>query len=150
MEPLTNLEELRRHIAVLASVEETEAPFVSCYLNLEQDAASYRKVLANRALALRYSLEDGARADFNAAIGQIESYLAAKLRPDARGIAVFSRQFHGGAFFLPMQFAAPLPDWLAIYPTPNLFHLMELKDIQGSRRRCCRCFCSIHYVRGER
>lgn len=128
MERLTTLDELRRHIAVLACVDETAAPFVSCYLNLDQGAASYRKVLAERALALRGSLEEGARTDCNAAIGQIESYLAEKLRSDARGIAIFSRHFRGGAFFLPMQFAAPLPDWLAIYPTPNLFHLMELKD----------------------
>ena len=27
-----------------------------------------------------------------------------------------------------MQFAAPLSDWIAVYPTPNLFHLMALKD----------------------
>ena len=106
MERLTTLDELRRHIAVLACVDETAAPFVSCYLNLDQGAASYRKVLAERALALRGSLEEGARTDCNAAIGQIESYLAEKLRPDARGIAIFSRHFRGGAFFLPMQFAA--------------------------------------------
>ncbi len=128
MEPLTTLDELRRHIAVLASVEETEAPFVSCYLNLEQGEAGYRKVLEDRALALRSILEDEARADFDAALHQIETYLAEKLRPSAKGVALFSRQFRAGAFFLPMQFAAPLPDWIAVYPTPNLFHLIALKD----------------------
>ena len=29
---------------------------------------------------------------------------------------------------LPMQFAAPLPNWIAVYPTPNIYHLVELKD----------------------
>jgi peptide subunit release factor 1 (eRF1) len=29
---------------------------------------------------------------------------------------------------LPMQFAAPLPNWFAVYPTPNIYHLVELKD----------------------
>ena len=128
MEPLTTLDELRRHIAVLACVEETEAPFVNCYLNLEQGQAGYRKVLEGRALALRSTLEDEARTDFDAAIRQIEAYLAEKLRPGAKGVALFSRQFRAGAFFLPMQFAAPLPDWIAVCATPNLFHLMALKD----------------------
>lgn len=128
MEPLTTLDELRRHITALACVDETEAPFLSCYLNLEQGEAGYRKALQDRALAMRSTLEDEARADFDAAIRKIEAYLAGKLVPSAKGVALFSRHFRGGAFFLPMQFAAPLPDWIAVGATPNLFHLMELKD----------------------
>lgn len=128
MEQLTTLDELRRHIAVLACVEETEALFVSCYLNLEQGEDGYRKVIEGRARDLRGTLEDEARADFDAAIREIEAYLAEKLRPNAKGMALFSRQFRAGGFFLPMQFAAPLPDWIAVCATPNLFHLMALKD----------------------
>ncbi len=128
MEPLTTLDELRRNIAVLACIDESEAPFVSCYLNLEQGASRYRKALENRVSALRATLDGDARADFNVAIHQIEAYLAEKLRPGAMGVALFSRQFRAGAFFLPMQFAAPLPDWIAVCATPNLFHLMALKD----------------------
>ncbi len=128
MEPLTTLDELRRHIAVLACVEETEALFVSCYINLEQGEAAYRKMLEDRALALRGTLEDAARADFNTTIHKIEAYLAKKRHPGAKGMALFSRHFRAGAFFLPMQFAAPLPDWIAVCATPNLFHLMALKD----------------------
>ncbi len=128
VESLTTLDELRRHIAVLACIDETEAPFVSCYLNLEQGEDSYRKALEDRALAMRSTLEGNAKADFDAAIGQINDYLAGMLRPGAKGVALFSRYSSGGAFFLPMQFAAPLPNWIAVYPSPNLFHLMALKD----------------------
>ena len=128
VESLTTLDELRRHIAVLACIDETEAPFVSCYLNLEQGEDSYRKALEDRALAMRSTLEGNAKADFDAAIGQINDYLAGMLRPGAKGVALFSRYSSGGAFFLPMQFAAPLPNWIAVYPSPNLFHVMALKD----------------------
>lgn len=128
MERLTTLDELRKNIAVLACIEETQAPFVSCYLNLEQGDVSYRKIFEDRALAMRSTLEAEARSDFDAAIDQIKDYLAEKLRPGAKGVALFSRHFRDGAFFLPMQFAAPLPDWIAVYPSPNLFHLMALKD----------------------
>ena len=128
MEPLTTIEELRRHVATLACVEETETPFVSCYLNLEQGKSGYGKVLEDRALALRSTLDEVARTDFDATIHKIKAYLAEKLRPDAKGAAIFCRQFRAGSFFLPMQFAAPVPDWIAVYDSPNLFHLMALKD----------------------
>ncbi len=128
LESLTTLDVLRRQIAVLACVEETEAPFMSCYLNLEQGEDSYRKALEDRALAMRSTLEGDAKEDFDAALGQINDYLSGMLLPGANGVALFSRHYRGGAFFLPMQFAAPLPNWIAVYPSPNLFHLMALKD----------------------
>jgi protein required for attachment to host cells len=128
MAPLTTMEALRSHIATLACVEETAAPFVSCYLNLEQGKGSYDKVLEERASAVRSTLEKTAHADFDTAMQQIKSYLAEKVRPDAKGVALFSRHLRAGGFFLPMQFAAPLPNWMAVYDVPNLFHLMALKD----------------------
>ena len=128
MEPLTTIEALRRNITALACVEETDAPFVSCYLNLEQGSADYHKILEERALALRCTLDEDERATFDSTIREIEAYLATNLRSDAKGVALFVRPFHGGAFFLPMQFAAPVPDWIALGATPNLFHLMALKD----------------------
>jgi len=110
MEPLTTLDELRRQIGLLACVEESHAPFVSCFLNLEQGRESYRKALEERALAVRCTLDSEAQTDFDATISQINDYLAGMLRPDALGVAMFSRHFRGGAIFLPMQFAAPLPN----------------------------------------
>ena len=128
IESLTTMETLRSHIATLACVEETSAPFVSCYINLEQGKGSYDKVLEERASTVRSTIEKSAHADFDAAMHEIKSYLAKKVRPDAKGVAIFSRQLRTGNFFLPMQFAAPLPNWMAVYDVPNLFHLMTLKD----------------------
>ncbi len=31
-------------------------------------------------------------------------------------------------FFLPLQFQVPLPNWIAVDSTPNIYHLIELKD----------------------
>jgi len=49
------------------------------------------------------------------------------LRPDSKGVAAFAR---GGSqsFFLPLQFRAPLPTSIAVGATPNIYHLVELKD----------------------
>ncbi len=128
MEQLTGLEELQRHVGVLACIDETQAPFVSCYLDLARGEAGYRMALDDRAFALRATLDDDARTDFEAALGQIEAYLAERLRPDAQGVALFVRQFRDGGFFLPMQFAVPLPNWLVVNPSPHIYHLIALKD----------------------
>jgi len=125
---LTTLDVLTRHITVLASIEESEAPFISCYLNLEDGPDSWRETLDGRARTLRRILNGNDLADFEDALGKIEAWLTTDLHPEAKGVAVFVRGNFGGAFMLPMQFAAPLPNWITVYPTPNIYHLVELKD----------------------
>jgi len=125
---MTTLDELGQHISLLASVEETDAPFISCYLNLENGQAGWRYVLDDRIRILRRVLKGDDLADLEEALGKIEAWLATELLPEAKSAAIFVRGTFGGAFMLPMQFAAPLPNWIAVYPTPNIYHLVELKD----------------------
>ena len=53
MTHLTTLDELKQHITLLASVEETDAPFISCYVNLEDGATDWRETFDDRARVLR-------------------------------------------------------------------------------------------------
>jgi len=128
MTHLTTLDELEQHITLLVSVDESDAPFISCYLNLEDEPDSWRKTLDDRTSILRRILKGDDLADLEEAMGMIESWLATNLLPEAKSVAIFVRGNFGGAFMLPMQFAAPLPTWIAVYPTPNIYHLVELKD----------------------
>ena len=128
MTHLTTLDELKQHITLLASVEESDAPFISAYLNLENGQAGWRETLDERARILRRVLKGNDLADLEEALGKIEAWLATDLLPEAKGAAIFVRGTFGGGFMLPMQFAAPLPNWIAVYPTPNIYHLVELKD----------------------
>ena len=128
MTHMTTLDELKQQITVLASVVESDAPFVSVYLNLEDKTTGWRETLDNRARILRRILKGDDLADLNEALGKVEAWLATELLPGARSAAIFVRGNFGGAFMLPMQFAVPLPNWIAVYPTPNIYHLMELKD----------------------
>ncbi len=118
---------LKKHIRYLATMEPTEAPVLSCYLNLEAGLPFYRQVLDEEISALRLSQSGVARKYFEEALSHVESFIATELKFEAKGAALFAR---GGKtpFFLPLQFRAPLPNWLAVYPTPNIFHLIELKD----------------------
>ncbi len=128
MTHLTTLDELKQHITLLASVDESDSPFISCYLNLEDGPDSWRKTLDERASILRRILNGDDLADLEEAIVKIEGWLANDLLPESKSAALFVRDNYGGAFMLPMQFAAPLPNWIAVYPTPNIYHLVELKD----------------------
>ena len=76
--------------------------------------------LAQRASVLRQILKGSALADLEQALCKINAYLAAEILPEAKGLAIFVRGVCGGALLLPMQFAVPLPNWIAVYPTPNI------------------------------
>ena len=108
------LKELQQHVRTLATLEETSSQVISCYLNLEAGASGYRNALDERAGLLRKTFTGEARKDFEAALGRIEDFLNAELRPGTKGVAVFSR---AGAqpFFLPLQFRVPLPNWIVAH-----------------------------------
>jgi len=125
---MTTLDELKHNIALLASVEESGVPFISCYLNLEGGMTSWQETLDDRVHILRRILKGSDLSDFDEALGKIETYLMTELLPETKGVAIFARGRLGGTFMMPMQFAAPLPDWIVVNPTPNIYHLMELKD----------------------
>ena len=127
MAHLTTLDELHRHISVLANVQETESPFFSCYLQVQPEE-TWREVVHERAQMLRRLLRGSQLLDFEESLEKAEQWLESELLPEARGVAIFARGDAGGEFFLPMQFAAPLPTIVAAYPTPNIYYLVELKD----------------------
>ena len=128
MTHLTTLEELKQQIIVLASVKESGAPFFSCYLNLENGQTGWRDMLDQRSRILRRILKGDDLADLEEVLGKIDAWLANDLLPDAKGAAIFARGSCGGSFMLTMQFDASLPNLIAVYPTPNIYHLIELKE----------------------
>lgn len=118
---------MQENIRTLITLEETSDPVISCYINLEKGVSGYRNVLDERLAFFRKNLSGKSLISFEAAISRIEAYLKNELIPAARGAAIFSR-VGGEAFFLPLQFRAPLPNWFAVDSTPNIYHLVELKD----------------------
>ena len=121
------LKNLQRHIRSLVTLPETSAQVVSCYLELEKGGIKDPAVFQKQVHHLTTGLAGQERQDFEAAMAAIQRYLAVELSPDAKGAAIFSR---AGAdpFFLPLQFRLPLPNWVTLRMTPNIYHLVELKD----------------------
>lgn len=122
-----DLQNLEDHVRTLVTLNETEDPLLSCYLNLDLGRASYRNDLDLRVRVIREALPKQARRGFEEALGRIEAFLASQVLPETNGVALFSR---AGAepFFLSLQFRLPLPNHLGVDTVPNIYHLVELKD----------------------
>jgi len=121
------LRELEESIRTLATVEETESPLISCYRDLGNGAIGSRDELEVRLQILRKSLQAQSAEEFDEAASKIRACLSGAIAPRTRGIAAFAR---GGPkpFWLSLQFEVPLPNWIAVGSTPNIYHLVELKD----------------------
>ncbi len=122
-----DLQTLQKHVLTLVTIGETDAPMVSCYLNLESGAAGGRQILEERVRLLRKTLPPPQRAPFEQALGQIDARLEAGFDPHSVGAAIFSRG-GGESFFLDLEFRVPLPTSITVNSTPNIYHLVELKD----------------------
>ena len=118
---------MQRHVLTLATLEESDAPVISCYLNLETGLAPARQVLDERVRLLRKTLPSPRRDLFERALLRIDSRLAEGFQAESQGAALFSR-CGDQDFFLDLEFRVPLPNRIAINSTPNIYPLVELKD----------------------
>jgi rubrerythrin len=121
------LSELDRHILELATLKETRSPVISCYLDLCTTDGGYRTVFDDRVQVLRRTIEENLRCDFEQALCRIQEFLGARAIAGSSSLAIFSRAGER-PLFLPLSFAAPLPNRIAVSSTASIYDLVELKD----------------------
>ncbi|HLH06532.1 MAG TPA: hypothetical protein VKW78_04795 [Terriglobales bacterium] len=116
--------DLRQETLKLAQLSASDAPVVSCYLDLRCGSAA---ALWDQAAMVRDRLRGSELRSFVEAMSRIDDFLSAGLKPDSRGAAVFVR---GGnrPHFLALQFLVPLATSLQLEPEPCIFGLLELLD----------------------
>lgn len=122
-----NMEELEEHIRTLATLEESDAPVTSCYLNVGRGPSGFRWALNERVQLLRRSLSGQALGQFEEALDNLEAFLSDGVSIRTRGVAIFARA-GSRPFFLALQFDTSFPNWIAVGSTPNIYHLMEMKN----------------------
>ena len=122
-----DLEKLSMHFRNLAVLSETVSPVISCYVNNEAGRVGYRNVIDARIREIRKALPSDQRLDFEQALGKIEAFLAASVNPDAKGVALFSRDGES-PFFQALQFTLPLPNLMSVDLVPHIYELVLLKD----------------------
>lgn len=120
------LEKLREEIRAVAVIDETAAPVLSCYVDLEAGQRSYRLILDERIRTLRGCLALSDVKDFETALGQIEAFLGTSA-PSTKGSAIFARA-GGHPFFRALEFRVPVRTALSVDTVPQVYQLVELKD----------------------
>jgi protein required for attachment to host cells/Trp operon repressor len=118
---------LEEHIRALATIEENDSPLISCYLTANQGGIVCREQLDARFRVLRKCLPARSVAEFEEAQRSIETFLKAGLSQRTRGVALFARAGERPLWRV-LEFEAPLPTWIAVGSSPNIYHLMALKD----------------------
>ena len=124
---IRSTEELQRHLRELAALPESDAPVVSCYLDLDSGPASWQPRLERRARLLRQATPEAQRPFLDAALDRIRDFLPHGVRRESRGLAAFSRAGRD-PYFTVLQFAAPTPTSVSLDAVPSIYHLIELKD----------------------
>lgn len=112
----------------LIQLKANKTPFLSCFVNLDQPRHEALAELEGRARLLRHALPSKYRQDFDDALSEIQNYLATSLNPQSHGVAIYSR-WGDEPVFLPMQFEAPLKTHLSADTRPEIYPLIELKDV---------------------
>ncbi len=121
------LTELKKHIRTLATLPETDAPVISCYLELLNGKIKNRDTYKELARTVMIGLSEQELYNIKKTLEPVSAYLSNGLLPDAKGTAIFSRTGND-PFFLPLQFRILLPNWVSLSSTPNIYHLVEMKD----------------------
>ncbi|MEW8291190.1 MAG: hypothetical protein AB2672_11710 [Candidatus Thiodiazotropha endolucinida] len=127
----TSLDSLNKSIELLASVDAAEAPFLSCYLDLEAGVESCQKFLLSEAEFIRAGLSDSQRFDFDEAFEQLEETIASVYKEELRGMAIFTRSIMGGRFVSVIPSMLPFSNQLAFYRVPDIRPLLSLRDAYG-------------------
>lgn len=122
---------LQKSVRELATLNKTEAPVISCYLDLEQGVGRARAEFGQRLADHLNSLTPRLHYPVDEAAQRIQEYLRIGDLARAKSAAMFSR---GGEelYFTSMRFGAPLPNHVSIDSMPSIYHLVELKDTYES------------------
>jgi len=120
-------EQLSSHIRTLISLEETETPIVSWYIEHDPERDSTSASFNRRVRALRWVLRGQELDQCEETFERVQRYLTNEVRPTTRGVAIFARA-GTRPFFLGLQLQVPVPGRLSVNSTPNVHHLVKLND----------------------
>jgi hypothetical protein len=133
---LNTAAEVARQLELLADVEPTDAPFLSCALDLgaagtDDGPPPWRLFLDGAVRQLRQDVPPHQREDLEAALARLQALLADPPQAQAGGLVLYLRGEGGGRFELSMQVAARVSNALGFYPVPDLMPLVRLLDGGG-------------------
>ncbi|MES9994212.1 MAG: hypothetical protein ABW098_19865 [Candidatus Thiodiazotropha sp.] len=130
---MTSRNALDKSIELLTSVDVADAPFLSCYLDLEAGVESCRMFLAAEADQIRAGLSHMQRLDFAEAFAQLEETFSSLHTDEIRGVAIFTRSLMGGRFVRVIPSMLPFRNQLTFYRVADIRPLLSLRDAYGEQ-----------------
>ena len=121
------MQHIRRHIAALANLPESEAPVISAYFDLRTPVESLLSSFLMWSTAARNTLPKPARPLFDLAKAEIHSVLKQSWPDEIQSVAVFSR---GGShpLLMALPFHATVDTHFDASQRPAIFPLIQMKD----------------------
>lgn len=121
-------EQLKRHIKGLACIDESEAPLISCYIDLTLPTPEWREQYRSRVQELCRGISDTEEKDLLIrAFEMIDRALARDTSRHTKGTALFARS-GDSPFFLSLFFDVKVPLWISVDRVPNIYYLVELQE----------------------
>lgn len=122
---------IENHIRQLASRKDFTGPFLSLYIDTNRNDEAHRDrirlFMKNEMQKLREELGgNGHAAHLEQGIRRIEQYFENELRPETRGVVIFSAPSEN--FFVPLQLPVPVEPEISIGTTPKLRQLARLSE----------------------
>jgi ribosomal protein L30E len=121
------MQSLRRHIAALANLPESDTPVISAYFDLRTPLESLRSSFAMWSTAARNTLPKASRSLFDDSKAEIQAMLKQTWPEDIQSVAAFAR---GGdhPLLMILPFKATLETHFDASLRPAIFPLVQLKD----------------------
>jgi ribosomal protein L30E len=121
------MELLRRNIAALVNLPESEAPVLSAFIDLRQPVETQRAAFLNWSVSARHTVKRDLRPLFDAARADLEQALKRQWSEEIQSAALFARA-GDSPLLLVMPFQATLDTHFDISSRPAIFPLVQLKD----------------------
>lgn len=118
---------LRRHLATLASLPESEQPVMSCYFDLRTPVEALRSSFVMWSTAARSTLPQESRPLFDRAEVDVEQMLNQTWSSEIQSVAAFIRP-GDPPLLMVLPFNATLDTHFDVSRRPAIFPLVQLKD----------------------
>ena len=128
---VVKMNELQQQIDLLAGIRTTPDPVISVYLDLRRETAELKRFVRRRIAACAKALPAFQRARLRACGESVIEQLADEQVPHAHGLAIFAAADGAAPVLSAMPFAAPFRNGLTVSPSPDLFPLLQLREMYG-------------------
>jgi len=128
---VVRMNELQQRIDLLVGMRPSPHPVISVYLDLGQETGQLARFVRRRITACTNSIPAAQRARLRACGESVIEQLFHEQAPHARGLAIFAAADGAAPLLTAMPFAAPFRNGLTVSSSPDIFPLLQLREMYG-------------------